>query len=116
MRLWGMAAREQPLKSLQYCRGGEHRSGRRSRAIERVHVLIERWEWKKMEQGASTIVPFHGTDDFLIPVQEARYGPLSSNCMLLISSSIAKCGLKFWKISMRSLMHMDDWALPEFAL
>lgn len=31
------------------------------------------WDWKKMEQGAKHIVLFHGTDDHLIPVYEARY-------------------------------------------
>ena len=31
------------------------------------------WDWTRMAQGASKIVLFHGTDDHLIPVKEARY-------------------------------------------
>jgi len=31
------------------------------------------WDWEKMKQGASKIVLFHGDDDELIPVHEARY-------------------------------------------
>lgn len=31
------------------------------------------WDWKRMARGASKIVLFHGTDDHLIPVQEARH-------------------------------------------
>jgi uncharacterized protein len=31
------------------------------------------WNWNQMAQGASRIVLFHGTDDHLIPVAEARH-------------------------------------------
>lgn len=31
------------------------------------------WQWEKMKQGAQHIVLFHGTDDHLILVQEARF-------------------------------------------
>lgn len=31
------------------------------------------WDWEKMKKGARKIVLFHGDDDELIPVQEARY-------------------------------------------
>ena len=31
------------------------------------------WDWDKMKQGAKNIVLFHGDDDELIPVAEARY-------------------------------------------
>lgn len=31
------------------------------------------WQWERMKQGARHIVLFHGTDDHLIPVQEARF-------------------------------------------
>jgi len=31
------------------------------------------WSWEKMKDGAKNIVLFHGEDDPLIPVQEARY-------------------------------------------
>jgi uncharacterized protein len=31
------------------------------------------WNWDKMKQGAKNIVLFHGDDDELNPVQEARY-------------------------------------------
>jgi predicted alpha/beta hydrolase family esterase len=31
------------------------------------------WQWEQMIHGASQIVVFHGTNDHLIPVQEARY-------------------------------------------
>ena len=31
------------------------------------------WNWQRMAQGATKIVLFHGTDDHLIPIREARY-------------------------------------------
>jgi predicted alpha/beta hydrolase family esterase len=31
------------------------------------------WDWETMREGAEYIVLFHGTDDHLIPVGEARY-------------------------------------------
>lgn len=31
------------------------------------------WDWEAIKQGADNIVIFHGTDDNLIPVKEARY-------------------------------------------
>ena len=31
------------------------------------------WDWEKMKRGAEQIVVFHGTDDPLIPVREARF-------------------------------------------
>lgn len=31
------------------------------------------WEWEKMKTGAERIVLFHGEDDHLIPVREARH-------------------------------------------
>jgi hypothetical protein len=31
------------------------------------------WDWDAMKRGADRIVLFHGTNDHLIPVQEARY-------------------------------------------
>jgi pimeloyl-ACP methyl ester carboxylesterase len=31
------------------------------------------WDWEKMKNGARKIHCFHGVDDHLIPVQEARY-------------------------------------------
>ena len=42
---------------------GERRSGYFSRP----------WNWTKMKEGAKDIICFHGTDDHLIPVEEARY-------------------------------------------
>jgi len=42
---------------------------------ERLSGYFNRpWNWERMAQGASKkIVLFHGTDDHLIPIQEARY-------------------------------------------
>jgi len=31
------------------------------------------WDWEAMKRGADRIALFHGTDDHLIPVREARY-------------------------------------------
>lgn len=43
-------------------------------ADERASEYFNRpWNWKQMGQGASRIVLFHGTDDHLIPVAEARH-------------------------------------------
>ena len=41
---------------------------------ERLSGYFNRpWDWQRMAQGASKIVLFHGTDDHLIPVREARH-------------------------------------------
>jgi len=41
---------------------------------ERLSGYFNRpWNWNRMAQGASKIVLFHGTDDHLIPVTEARH-------------------------------------------
>ena len=41
---------------------------------ERLSEYFNRpWDWNRMAQGASKIVLFHGTDDHLIPVKEARH-------------------------------------------
>lgn len=41
---------------------------------ERLSGYFNRpWDWQRMAQGAAKIVLFHGTDDHLIPVREARY-------------------------------------------
>ena len=41
---------------------------------ERLSGYFDRpWDWDKMKKGAESIVCFHGTDDHLIPVKEARY-------------------------------------------
>lgn len=38
------------------------------------------WNWEKMKQGASKIICFHGKDDPLIPVAEARYISKKMDC------------------------------------
>mmetsp|Transcript_19028 Transcript_19028/g.18288 ORF Transcript_19028/g.18288 Transcript_19028/m.18288 type:complete len:190 (-) Transcript_19028:12-581(-) len=38
------------------------------------------WNWEKMKQGAQKIVCFHGTDDPLIPVSEARHIAQKMEC------------------------------------
>ncbi len=41
---------------------------------ERLSGYFNRpWDWEKMKKGAKQIVCFHGDDDHLIPVREARY-------------------------------------------
>ena len=39
----------------------------------RSEYFSREWDWNAMKQGAQTIVCFHGTNDHLIPVAEARY-------------------------------------------
>lgn len=39
----------------------------------RSEYFNREWDWNKMKSGAENIILFHGTDDHLIPVKEARY-------------------------------------------
>jgi len=42
-------------------------------AERRSEYFNRPWNWEKMKEGAENICCFHGTDDFLIPVHEARF-------------------------------------------
>lgn len=43
-------------------------------ADERKSEYFNRpWDWNRMSQGSSKIVLFHGTDDPLIPIEEAKF-------------------------------------------